>query len=131
MVIKPLPCFSFLDASSHLYKRVFPSVRRSVGPSVGNQFFFIGDFTRNQYITHPEASWDHQYCPPPHHHHHHHLLFLFFIFLFSYWNLFLKDFKLKAGQRLQRTMSCRMQRIFFLSFHRSVHLSFLLSYLLA
>ena len=27
------PCF--LDASSHLYKRVCPSVRRSVGPSVG------------------------------------------------------------------------------------------------
>ena len=26
---------SFLDASSHLYKRVCPSVRRSVGPSVG------------------------------------------------------------------------------------------------
>ena len=28
-------CFVLLDASSHLYKRVCPSVRPSVGPSVG------------------------------------------------------------------------------------------------
>ena len=31
----------FLDASSHLYQRVCPSVGSSVGPSVGNAFFFL------------------------------------------------------------------------------------------
>ena len=31
---------SFLDASSHLYKRVCPSVRRSVGRWVGDAFAF-------------------------------------------------------------------------------------------
>ena len=30
----------FLDASSHLYKRVCPSVGPSIGRSVGNAFFF-------------------------------------------------------------------------------------------
>ena len=35
------PKIGFLDASSHLYKRVCPLVRRSVGPSVGNPFFSV------------------------------------------------------------------------------------------
>ena len=33
--------FLFLDASSHLYKRVCPSVRWSVGRSVGHAFVKI------------------------------------------------------------------------------------------
>ena len=33
----------FLDASSHLYKRVCPSVGRSVGPSVRNAFVKIAE----------------------------------------------------------------------------------------
>ena len=33
----------FLDASTHLYKRVCPSVCRSVGPSVRNAFFQMGE----------------------------------------------------------------------------------------
>ena len=32
---------TFLDASSHLYKRVCPSVGASVGPSVCPPFFFV------------------------------------------------------------------------------------------
>ena len=35
---------SFLDASTHLYKRVCPSVRRFVGPSVrGLRIFFMAE----------------------------------------------------------------------------------------
>ena len=33
----------FLDASSHLYKRVCPSVRRSIRPSVRNAFVKIAE----------------------------------------------------------------------------------------
>ena len=33
-MIRKIPIETFLDASSHLYKRVCPSVRPSVGPSV-------------------------------------------------------------------------------------------------
>ena len=36
-------CSSFLDASTHLYKRVCPSVGLSVGPSVRNHIFFISE----------------------------------------------------------------------------------------
>ena len=42
-----VPIFSFLDASSHLYKRVCPSVgrsvRRSVRPSVRDAFVKIAE----------------------------------------------------------------------------------------
>ena len=38
MTAAPQFC-SFLDASTHLYKRLCPSVGRSVGPSVRNAFF--------------------------------------------------------------------------------------------
>ena len=34
---------TFLDASKHLYMRVCPSVRRSVGPSVWNAFFNLAE----------------------------------------------------------------------------------------
>ena len=47
----------FLDASTHLYKRVCPSVHQSVGLSICNQCFLSLNLIRNQQITHPPASW--------------------------------------------------------------------------
>ena len=44
--------FPFLDASTHLYKRVCPSVRLSVGPSV-TRFFFGGKWDFNELWTSP------------------------------------------------------------------------------
>ena len=51
---------SFLDASSHLYMRSCPSVRPSVGPSVGNPFFLAPKMSRFLYENHWAVQ--HRHC---------------------------------------------------------------------
>ena len=49
----PIPtrlCTAFLDASTHLYMRVCPSLRPSVGPwSVVPRFFLIAEIDKKQH----------------------------------------------------------------------------------
>ena len=70
----------FLDASSHLYMRVCPSVRPSVGPLVGwsvrrsvgllvTRYFSSVKINRNQSITLSQASWGPSIMFTTHHHH--------------------------------------------------------------
>ena len=48
---------NYLEASTHLYKRVCPSVGRSVRRSVTSSLSSVNS-TRNRGITHPQAWWE-------------------------------------------------------------------------
>ena len=66
----------FLDASSHLYKRVCPSVGRFV-----TSFLYISEYNQKSlYFTSPSIKGS---TTTAHHHHHHHIL-PFLLHLFDY-----------------------------------------------
>ena len=52
----------FLDASTHLYKRVCPSVGRSVGPLVGDAFFSIAKMKIFLHVCHQGGPGTSQKC---------------------------------------------------------------------